>query len=193
MLSSPYWVKAKLLSTIQKVLPSLTPQSSSLIWLPTLHTTLNSSYCMHLICASIFFVPRELLLTLRDPIQTLPPFQSISWLLQAKQVVTLHLPLYYIFLLHLLFFFFVLFCLFVLLRSSAWVSLFFLSKILWTLNEHRLYLIHRFIPSTHHHSRYVPETWETLSIFLNFSSQHFMVSFPWSLKWHTSRKHNGIL
>lgn len=105
MLSSPYWVKAKLLGTIQKVLPSLTPQSSSLIWLPALHTTLNSSYCMHLICASIFFVPRELLLTLRDPIQTLPPFQSISWLLQAKQVVTLHLPLYYIFLLHLLGFF----------------------------------------------------------------------------------------
>lgn len=122
MLSSTYWVKAKPLSTIQKVLPSLTPQSSNFIRLPSPHTTLNSSYCMHLISASIFFVPRELLLILQDPVQTLPPFQSISWLLQAKQVVILRLPPYYIFLLHLLF----LFCSFV----CFFVSLFYWDHLL---------------------------------------------------------------
>lgn len=180
MLSFTYMVKAKPLSTVQKVLPRLTPPSSNLIcWIPSAHPPWTHHTVCTLFFASIFFVPRELLLILQEPIQTSPPFQSISWLppLQAKQVVTLQLPLYYVSLLHLLHFVycFVLF----LLGSPAWMSLFF-SKILWTLNEHRLYVILVFIPSTYHHTWYVTETWETLCIFLNFLLQYFMGSYSYS-------------
>lgn len=140
---------AKPLSTIQKALPSLTLPFSNLIsWLFSTHTPWTHHTACTLFFASIFFLPRELLLTFKIQFKH---FQSISWLLLAKQAVlrTFVAPAPFL----------LCFCIF---TGITCLNVSFYSKILWLLSEDRLYLPHLFIPK-HLPSYLVPGRWENLS------------------------------